>query len=80
MWDSFTPKKYNVNLIFNLVHRALVICSTYYLDLGIATLKDLFRQNGYPNHVVNRCVDKKLSTWSSEKVFGPKKCPVTAIY
>ena len=39
-------------------------------------LKELFRQNGYPDHVVNRCVDKKFSTWSSEKVIGPKKCPV----
>ena len=75
-WDSFSPKKYKINLIFNLGHRALVICLPRYLDSEIARLKDLFRQNGYPDHVANRCIDKKLSTWSSEKVFGPKNCPV----
>ena len=58
------------------MHGALVICSPCYLDSEIARLKDLFIQNDYPDHVVNRCIDKKLSTWSSENVFGPKNFPV----
>ena len=45
-------------------------------DSEIARLKDLFRQNGYSEQVVNRCIDKKLSTWSSEKVIGSIKCPM----
>ena len=66
----------NARLTLNLAHMAPASCSSCHLDSEIARLRDLFRQNGYPDHVVNRCIDKKLSTWPSEKVFGPKKYPV----
>ena len=36
-------------------------------------MKALFSQNSYSDHIVNRCIDKKLSTWSSENTVGRKK-------
>ena len=62
-WDSFTPRKYKINLIRTLTYRYLRICSSSsLLPSALNDLRDLLSRNGYPrgiitynmNDVVNR--------------------------
>ena len=62
-WDSFTPRKYKINLIRTLTYRCLRICSSsFLLQSALFDLKKTLLQNGYPrgvlcynmNHVLNR--------------------------
>ena len=62
-WDSFTPRKYKINLIRTLTYRCLRICSSSsLLQSALNDLKDFLSRNGYPrgiitynmNDVVNR--------------------------
>ena len=66
-WDSFTPRKYKINLIRTLTYRCLRICSSSsLLQLALFDLKKTLLQNGYPrgvlcyniNHVLNRQKNK----------------------
>ena len=66
-WDSFTPRKYKINLIRTLTYRCLRICSSSsLLQLALVDLKKTLLQNGYPrgvlcyniNHVLNRQKNK----------------------
>ena len=66
-WDSFTPRKYKINLIRILTYRCFRICSsTSLLHSAIQDLRKLLLQNGYPqgiitynvNHVLNRHKNK----------------------
>ena len=75
-WNSFSPKPRKINLIKTLVHRALMICSKTKLDSELDTIKQLLIENGYPEDVLVSCIKEKLATISSEKRFGPEKCPV----
>ena len=53
-WDSFTPRKYKVNLIRTLTFRCFRICSSpHLLQSCLDELKKLLSQNGYPKGVVN---------------------------
>ena len=40
------------------------------------TIKQLLIDNGYPQDVLVSCIKEKLANTSSEKRFGPQKCPV----
>ena len=62
-WDSFTPRKYKINLIRTLTYRCFRICSSAsLLHSAIQDLRKLLLQNGYPqgintynvNDVLNR--------------------------
>ena len=75
-WNSFSPKARKINLIKTLVHRALMICSKTRLDSELGTIKQLLIDNGYPEDVLVSCIKEKLANISSEKQFGPEKCPV----
>ena len=75
-WNSFSPKARKINLIKTLVHRALMICSKTKLDSELDTIKQLLIDNGYPEDVLVSCIKEKLANISSEKRFGPEKCPV----
>ena len=75
-WNSFSPKARKINLIKTLVHRALMICSKTKLDSELDTIKQLLIDNGYPEDVLVSCIKEKLANISSEKWFGPEKCPV----
>ena len=53
-WDSFTPRKYKVNLIRTLTYRCLRICSkSTLLQSALSDLKNSLLQNGYPKGVIN---------------------------
>ena len=69
MWDSFTPRKYKINLIRTLTYRCLCICSSSsLLQSALFDLKKTLLQNGYPrgvlcyniNHVLNRQKNKSV--------------------
>ena len=48
-WDSFTPRKYKVNLIRTLTYRCLRICSSpRLLQSALDDLKKQLSRNGYP--------------------------------
>ena len=68
-WDSFTPRKYKINLIRTLTYRCLRICSSSsLLQSALFDLKKTLLQNGYPrgvlcyniNHVLNRQKNKSV--------------------
>ena len=64
-----------------LVHRALVVCSKTKLGSELDKIKQLLTENGYPENVITACLKEKLANFTSEKPFGPEKCPVfLAIY
>ena len=80
-WDSFTPRKYKVNLIRTLSFRCFRIWSSpRLLQSSLDELKKLLSQNGYPrgfvnyntNHVLQRQENKPLTptiTVSKEENF-----------
>ena len=52
-WDSFTPRKYKMNLIRTLTYRFLRICSSSsLLQSALFDLKETLLQNGYPRGVL----------------------------
>ena len=52
-WDSFTPRKYKINLIRTLTYRCLRICSsTSLLQSALDDVKNLLSRNGYPRGVI----------------------------
>ena len=60
-WDSFTPRKYKVNLIRTLTYRCLRICSkSTLLQSALSDLKNSLLQNGYPKGVINYNVNDLL--------------------
>ena len=51
-------------------------CSKTKLDSELDTIKQLLIDKGYPEDVLVSCIKEKLANISSEKWFGPDKCPV----
>ena len=48
-WDSFTPRKYKINLVRTLAYRCIRICSSpRLLQLALDDLKRILLLNGYP--------------------------------
>ena len=77
-WDSFTPRKYKVNLIRTLTYRCLRICSkSTLLQSALSDLKNSLLQNGYPrgviNYNVNDFIHKHKDTPSQPTLTVPKK-------
>ena len=80
-WDSFTPRKYKINLIRTLADRCLRIFSSFsLLELKLFDLKKTLLRNGYPrgalcfniNHVLNRQKNKSaepIATVPKKDIF-----------
>ena len=61
-WDSFTPRKYKVNLIRTLTFRCFRICSSpSHLRSCLNELRKLLLQNGYPTGVINYNINDVLN-------------------
>ena len=61
-WDSFTPRKYKINLIRTLTYRCFRICSSpSLLQAAIKDLKKLLLQNGYPQGVITFNINDVLN-------------------
>ena len=75
-WNSFSPKRRKISLIKTLVHMAVMTCSKTKLGSELDNIKQLLIENGYPEDILLACLKEKLASFSSEKLFGPEKCPV----
>ncbi|XP_068692858.1 uncharacterized protein [Montipora foliosa] len=61
-WDSFTPRKYKINLIRTLAYRCFRICSSpSLLQAAIKDLRKLLLQNGYPQGVITFNINDVLN-------------------
>ena len=60
-WDSFTPRKYKINLMRALTYRCFRICSeSSLLQSSLYELKKALLQNGYPSDIINYNVNDVL--------------------
>ena len=75
-WNSFSPQTRKISLLEMIVHRALNICSTSTLPNELTKIKTIFKNSGYPTHIVERTVKKKLAKSAKGQTFGPSKHPV----
>ena len=61
-WDSFTPRKYKINLIRSLTYRYYRLCSSGSLpQSALNDLRKLLLQNGYPQGIVNYHINDVLN-------------------
>ena len=61
-WDSFTPRKYKINLIRTLTYRCYRICSSAsLLQSALDDLRKLLLQNGYPHVIIAYNVNDVLN-------------------
>ena len=61
-WDSFTPRKYKINLISTLTYRCFRICSSAsLLHSAIQDLRTFSLQNGYPQGIITYNVNDVLN-------------------
>ena len=61
-WDSFTPRKYKINLICTLTYRCFRICSTAsLLQSAVEDLRKLLLQNGYPQGIITFNINDVLN-------------------
>jgi len=80
-FNSFLDKSYKLGLVFTLLHRSYVICSSYTsFHLEICKLKDILLKNAYPLFIIDKCIEKfllKVYNKSTEKVDNEEKQEVT---
>lgn len=61
-WDSFTPRKYKINLIRTLTYRCYRICSSAsLLQSALGDLRKLLLQNGYPQGIITYNINDVLN-------------------
>ena len=60
-WDAFTSRKHKINLVRCLTNRATRICSPRRLDEELDCIRNIFTNNGYPPHIVNRTIRNALN-------------------
>ena len=61
-WDSFTPRKYKINLIRSLTYRYNRLCSSgSLLQSALHDLRKLLLQNGYPQGIINYHINDVLN-------------------
>ena len=74
-WDSFTPRKYKINLIRTLTYRCYRICSSAsLLQSALGDLRKLLLQNGYPQGIISYNVNDVLN-----RNRNKPKSPVTTV-
>ena len=77
-WDSFTPRKYKINLIRTLTFHCLRICSSSsLLQSGLSEIRKLLLQNGYPVGIIsynmNDVLNRHQAKFSNPFDTVPKK-------
>ena len=78
-WDSFTPRKYEINLIRTLTFRCFRICSSpSLLRSSLSELRKLLSQNGlYPagivNYNINDVLNRQQNRQREQTTTVPKK-------
>ena len=76
-WDSFTPRKYKINLIRTLTYRCLRICSSpCLLQSALDDLRRHLSRNGYPRGIISynmNDVVNKHQNKPKDMITVPKK-------
>ena len=73
-FKSFLPVAYKFGLVYTLLRRSFSICSSYEkFHEEIVLLKDVFKENEYPQFFIDKCIKNYLS-----KLFVPKRVIHTA--
>ena len=71
-WDSFTPRKYKINLIRTLTYRCYRICSSAsLLQSALDDLRKLLLQNSYPYGILTYNVNDVLTETLRNKPNSP---------
>ena len=70
-WDSFTLRKYKINLVRTLAYRCITICLSPRLlyTVCLDDLKRILLLNGYPMGTVNDVIDKHQINKISRKIL-----------
>ena len=71
--DSYSSRRYKINLIKAVVVRAEYLCSSELLVSEMQQLKAILRKNGYPKHILDGYMGRDRI---SEKPYRPPLCPV----
>ena len=72
-YKSFMPDTYKKGLVYTLLHRAFVLCSSWAkFHEEVVFLKEIFMRNSYPCHFFDKCVKTFL-----DKMFITKKVYLT---
>ena len=71
-WDSFCPKLQKINIIKCLSQRAMKICSPQELETELSKLRVIFRNNGYPDSVIEETLT--IVTERGRKVDKEDNC------
>ena len=66
----------SINLINTLIHRALMICSNSKLQSELDDILSIMLKNGYPDHVVNSVITRKLQNFKRSPKLSLGKCSV----
>ena len=69
-FQSFSPKTYKINLVKTLFSRARQLCSPEHLQQEVTSLRQILKNNGYPDWFVD-----KYSTPPSQRPFSVPKKP-----
>ena len=61
-FNSFLPSNYKDNILFVLIHRCFTLCSSFSnFHLEMEKLKTIFKKNGFPPSLINRCIKRYLN-------------------
>ena len=67
-FKSFFPVTYKFGLVYTSLHCSFSTCSSYEKFHEEIVLKDIFKNNEYPQFVIDNCIKNYLS-----KLFVPKR-------
>ena len=60
-YEAFCPYKWKVGLLQCMLHRAYSVCSNWTVFSNeMDKLKDIFKSNGYPDHVIHSSISRFL--------------------
>ena len=67
-YRSYMPDSYKKGLVYTLLHRAFVLCSSWHkFHEEVGFLKEIFLKNSYPSYFVDKCIKVFL-----DKIFIAK--------
>ena len=56
-YESFMPRSYKAGLLYTLLHRAFILCSTWEsFHEEVCTLRHTFLKNAYPGFFIDKCI------------------------
>ena len=70
-YHSFGTIKRKINLIRTLCERAIKICSPTYLEQELNSISKILVDNGYPEELINKTINRRLKLKAVEPEYGP---------